>query len=141
MIKARIEFLQSNLKDSEAALISSDADRLYYTGFASSAGYVAVTRKKAVFLIDFRYFEKAKRTTKPTLIHCKTLKGKGYQLAEMDETGFWHAPGRFKINDPKAEAAQIPSLPWQILLILFIIFFSYFKFVYAHCLNFISNIT
>ena len=60
-------------------------------------------------------FEKAKRTTKPTLIHCKTLKGKGYQLAEMDKTGFWHAPGRFKINDPKAEAAQIPSLPWQIL--------------------------
>ncbi|MEE1238677.1 MAG: aminopeptidase P family protein [Acutalibacteraceae bacterium] len=61
MIKARIEFLQSNLKDGEAALISSDADRLYYTGFHSSAGYVAVTSKKAVFLIDFRYFEKAKQ--------------------------------------------------------------------------------
>lgn len=62
MIKTRIEFLQSNLKEGEAALISSDADRLYYTGFASSAGYVAVTREKAVFLIDFRYFEKAKQT-------------------------------------------------------------------------------
>ena len=62
MIKTRIEFLQSNLKDGEAALISSEADRLYYTGFHSSAGYVAVTREKAVFLIDFRYFEKAKQT-------------------------------------------------------------------------------
>ena len=62
MIKTRIEFLQSNLKDGEAALISSEADRLYYTGFHSSAGYVAVTREKAVFLIDFRYFEKAKST-------------------------------------------------------------------------------
>ncbi|MGN0492412.1 MAG: M24 family metallopeptidase [Acutalibacteraceae bacterium] len=61
MIKTRIDFLQSNLLDGEAALISSEADRLYYTGFASSAGYVAVTREKAVFLIDFRYFEKAKR--------------------------------------------------------------------------------
>lgn len=64
MIRTRIEFLQGNLKDGEAALISSDADRLYYTGFASSAGYVAVTRKKAVFLIDFRYFEKAKQVVR-----------------------------------------------------------------------------
>lgn len=62
MIKTRIEFLQSNLKEGEAALISSDADRLYYTGFHSSAGYVAVTRERAVFFIDFRYFEKAKQT-------------------------------------------------------------------------------
>ena len=59
MIKTRIEALQNNLQDGEAALISSDADRLYYTGFPSSAGYVAVTRERALFLIDFRYFEKA----------------------------------------------------------------------------------
>ena len=64
MIKTRIEFLQNNLKDGEAVLISSEANRLYYTGFHSSAGYVAVTREKAVFLIDFRYFEKAKQTVK-----------------------------------------------------------------------------
>lgn len=60
-------------------------------------------------------FEKAKRTTKPTLIHCKTLKGKGYELAEKDKTGFWHAPGQFSVNDMNAESAQISALPWQIL--------------------------
>ena len=32
------------------------------TGFNSSAGTVLVTRTKAVFFIDFRYFEKAKQT-------------------------------------------------------------------------------
>ena len=62
MIKKRIEFLQNSLNEGEAALISSRPNRLYYTGFASSAGYVAVTRERAVFLIDFRYFEKAKLT-------------------------------------------------------------------------------
>lgn len=81
MIKTRIEFLQNNLKEDEAALISSDADRLYYTGFASSAGYVAVTRGKAVFLIDFRYFEKAKQTVKS----CEVILLKNFskQLGEL----------------------------------------------------------
>ena len=81
MVKTRIEFLQSNLKEGEAALISSDADRLYYTGFASSAGYVAVTRERAVFLIDFRYFEKAKQTVKS----CEVLLLKKFwkQLGEL----------------------------------------------------------
>lgn len=62
MLKDRITFLQNELKDNEAALISSYADRLYYTGFSSSAGYVVVTKGGAWFLIDFRYFEKAKKT-------------------------------------------------------------------------------
>lgn len=81
MIKKRIEFLQSNLKEDEAALISSDADRLYYTGFHSSAGYVAVTRGKAVFLIDFRYFEKAKQTVDSCEVIL--LKNFSQQLGEL----------------------------------------------------------
>ena len=81
MVKTRIEFLQSNLKEGEAALISSDADRLYYTGFASSAGYVAVTRERAVFLIDFRYFEKAKQTVKSCEV--VLLKDFSNQLVEL----------------------------------------------------------
>ncbi len=81
MIKKRIEFLQSNLKEDEAALISSDADRLYYTGFRSSAGYVAVTREKAVFLIDFRYFEKAKQTVDSCEVIL--LKNFSQQLGEL----------------------------------------------------------
>lgn len=59
MIKERTEFLQNKLKNNEAVLISSYANRLYYTGFEASAGYVVITKGGAYFIIDFRYFEKA----------------------------------------------------------------------------------
>lgn len=62
MIKQRIENIKSWLESDEAALITSDANRLYLTGFNSSAGAVFITNKKAYFLIDFRYFEAAKST-------------------------------------------------------------------------------
>ena len=81
MIKDRIAFLQNELKDNEAALISSYANRLYYTGFSSSAGYVAVTKSGAWFLIDFRYFEKAKKTVES----CEVILSKAFtrQLGEI----------------------------------------------------------
>lgn len=62
MIKDRILNLQEILKDNEAFLISSSSNRFYLTGFNSSAGTVLITKSKAVFFIDFRYFEKAKST-------------------------------------------------------------------------------
>ncbi|MBQ8740010.1 MAG: aminopeptidase P family protein [Clostridia bacterium] len=62
MIKNRILNLQENLKDNEAFLISSGSNRFYLTGFNSSAGTVLITKNKAQFFIDFRYFEKAKNT-------------------------------------------------------------------------------
>ncbi len=63
MIK-RIEKLQNRLEKTEAALISGASNRFYLTGFNSSAGLVLITHKKAVFLIDFRYYEKAKAHVK-----------------------------------------------------------------------------
>lgn len=42
-------------------LIFSDYNRYYFTGLNSSAGVLAVTPKKAVLFIDFRYIEKAKQ--------------------------------------------------------------------------------
>jgi len=63
-MKLRLEKLQSALGKGEAALIFDDADRFYFTGFHSSAGVVVITSQKAVLLIDFRYFEKAKNTVK-----------------------------------------------------------------------------
>ncbi len=62
MIDERILKLQEVLKDDEAFLISSGSNRFYLTGFNSSAGTVLITGQKAVFFIDFRYFEKAKQT-------------------------------------------------------------------------------
>ncbi len=60
MIKERIVKIQSELQKDEALLVSSNSNRFYLTGFESSAGKVLVTKEIAYFLIDFRYFEKAK---------------------------------------------------------------------------------
>ena len=55
----RIKILQSHLEKEEAVFITSYANRLYYSGFASSAGAVVITKTSAWLLIDFRYYEKA----------------------------------------------------------------------------------
>ena len=56
----------------DAALITDDVNRRYFTGMKSSAGTVLVTREKAYLIIDFRYIEKAQKTVKEA--HgCKTL--------------------------------------------------------------------
>ena len=63
-MRERIEKLREILKSDEAALITSDINRLYLSGFKSSAGAVLITRNSAIFFIDFRYFEKAKNEVK-----------------------------------------------------------------------------
>ena len=63
MIK-RIENLQKNLKKGEAFIIYYGPNRFYLTGFNSSAGVVIVTPESADFIIDFRYYEKAKKLVK-----------------------------------------------------------------------------
>lgn len=62
MIKQRVERIQKELSAGQALLITGDCNRFYFTGFASSAGSVFICPQEAVFLIDFRYFEKAKST-------------------------------------------------------------------------------
>lgn len=57
----KIEKIKEILEKNQAALIISDANRRYLTGFASSAGIVYISNNTSAFLIDFRYFEKAKR--------------------------------------------------------------------------------
>ena len=54
--------IQRELPENSALLVSSVPNRFYLSGFESSDGYVLITEKKAYFLIDFRYFEKAKQT-------------------------------------------------------------------------------
>ena len=62
MIKERVQRIQSELTAGQALLITADCNRFYFTGFASSAGSVFICPQEAVFLIDFRYYEKAKAT-------------------------------------------------------------------------------
>ncbi len=60
MIEKRVLSIQNKLNEGEAFLIESAANRFYFTGFESSAGAVLIARSGAVFLIDFRYVEKAR---------------------------------------------------------------------------------
>ncbi len=62
MLEKRIEKLRELLEDRTAILITSDINRRYLTGLNSSAGSVIITPKRALLLIDFRYFERAKAT-------------------------------------------------------------------------------
>ena len=59
-----IEQIRALLPDGAAALIGSVPNRFYVTGFETSDGYVYVSRQQAVFLVDFRYVEKAREIVK-----------------------------------------------------------------------------
>ncbi|HEX2939082.1 MAG TPA: aminopeptidase P family protein, partial [Ruminiclostridium sp.] len=57
-----IQLFQSRLKDDSCgAIIYSPHNRYYFTGFPSTDGILFITRTSAVFLIDSRYIEAAKK--------------------------------------------------------------------------------
>lgn len=65
MTEQRIQRLARELPpEVDAALIVSDVNRRYYTGMASSAGTLLITRDRAELVIDFRYIEKARATAR-----------------------------------------------------------------------------
>lgn len=51
--------------DRTAALVTSEVNRRYLSGFASSAGAVVVTKGRVILLLDFRYYEAALRSVEP----------------------------------------------------------------------------
>ena len=60
-----IESIQAFLPDENtAALITSDVNRRYLSGFESSAGAVLITRDRVRLMLDFRYFEAATKSVK-----------------------------------------------------------------------------
>ncbi|MBO5322402.1 MAG: aminopeptidase P family protein [Clostridia bacterium] len=70
----RIKEIQKILPYDTCALITSDVNRLYLSGFTSSAGSVLITKDTAILLIDFRYFEKAKKSVRNMDVRlCKSL--------------------------------------------------------------------
>ncbi len=54
-----INKLQQQLRNGEAFLVVSPENRRYLTGFASSDGYLIITKNESVFLTDSRYIEAA----------------------------------------------------------------------------------
>lgn len=61
----RLQRLQSRLSDiADCGIITDDVNRRYFTGMKSSAGILLVFPEESVFVIDFRYIEKAKKTVR-----------------------------------------------------------------------------
>lgn len=50
----------------DAALISSQINQRYVSGFKYTSGYILITREKAFLLADFRYIEAARKTLEKT---------------------------------------------------------------------------
>jgi Xaa-Pro aminopeptidase len=64
-MNSRIQRLAAALpENTDGILITSRVNRYYFTGMISSAGTLLVTHQDAVFIIDFRYYEDAKRIVK-----------------------------------------------------------------------------
>lgn len=61
MTKEAIKSIQKELGKNDALLVASIPNRFYLTGFETSDGFVFISHDTSVFLIDFRYVEKAKQ--------------------------------------------------------------------------------
>ncbi len=109
MIKNRILKLQEVLKDDEAFLVTSGSNRFYLTGFNSSAGSVLITKTKAVFFIDFRYFEKAKQMVNS----CDVV------LYDKGDKGIYEFCKAEKIKTVFVEASHTPLTQYKYLNELF----------------------
>lgn len=53
--------------EATAALVTSDVNRRYLCGFPSSAGAVLITKRRALLLLDFRYYEAAAQAVQPPI--------------------------------------------------------------------------
>lgn len=63
-----IQSIQDFLPDENtAALVTSEVNRRYLSGFHSSAGAILVTKNRSVLMLDFRYYEAATRCVEPPL--------------------------------------------------------------------------
>ena len=70
----RIEKVKTYLEKGQAVILFEIPNRIYFTGFSSSAGAVIITSDNAYFLVDFRYFEKAKQIVKSAeVLLCERL--------------------------------------------------------------------
>ena len=56
---------------------------------------------------------KAKRATKPVVLHARTTKGKGYSYAEADTTGYWHGVTPFDIATGRPKNLHPGFMSWS----------------------------
>lgn len=92
----------------DAILFTSDQNRLWFTEFNSSAGFLLVTKNKSVLIIDSRYFEAASKSISDTEVVlltanalsdvAKKLKIK-HLLIEADYLTYQYQPMLDKISE------------------------------------------
>ncbi len=68
-----VKKIQEFLSSTTAALIFSQANRFYLSGFNNDSGTVLITKNDAVFFTDFRYLEKAKEVSDIRVLDSKNL--------------------------------------------------------------------
>lgn len=75
------------INEKELYLITDEKQRLYYTGYQSTDGYLALTRQGTYFVIDSRYFHAAQKLLTPKGV--KVILGGGYSNLKdiMYQTG------------------------------------------------------
>ena len=56
---------------------------------------------------------RARNTKKSVVIHACTLKGKGYKLAEDDETGYWHGVSPFDLESGEPKNKHEGMISWS----------------------------
>ncbi len=79
----KISQLAQELKSTQAALVLSEENRLYLTGFPSSNGTLVVTRDGSAFITDSRYYEAASAAVEDAAV---LLQGQVYtQVYELLE--------------------------------------------------------
>lgn len=66
-------------------------------------------------------FKKAKKTEGSVVIHVRTVKGKGYALAENDHQGDWHGVAPFDINTGKSLNDHPNEISWSHLYSNFVL--------------------
>ena len=99
-IERLLEALDSQI---DAALIVSDANRFYFTGFPSSAGTLLITREQSYFIVDFRYIEIAKKTIQ----NCEVIL-QGNQTEQLNEL-----IARHQVRTLGIEAATLSLAAYQ----------------------------
>lgn len=79
----RIQKLAELFDSESAALITSEENRRYFTGFNASSGYLLVTRQGGTFITDSRYIEAAQQS----IVGCDVLLEDKYaeQIVEILE--------------------------------------------------------
>lgn len=79
-----VKKIQEMLNSTTAALIFSQSNRFYISGFNNDSGAVLITKNDAVFFTDFRYLEKAKSDAEIRVLDSKNLYA---QINEITKKG------------------------------------------------------